>query len=217
MEALQASGKVKSIGVSNFSILQLERLLALCRVPPAVNQVELHPYLVQRDMIDFCKSKNIVLTAYSPFGSPARPPEMIRGDVDPHQLLQDPVVAEIARKHRRSSAQVLLRYHVQQGVAVIPKSDKPHRILENTKIFDFSLPGDDMAALRGLDRGWRACLEDDVCFTAFVFRSSESSRIRTIPSCEAERRDDKLDRLTSATSTRLDRPETRSRPQLRPK
>ncbi|XP_035497555.1 aldo-keto reductase family 1 member B1 [Scophthalmus maximus] len=162
MEALQASGKVKSIGVSNFSILQLERLLALCRVPPAVNQVELHPYLVQRDMIDFCKSKNIVLTAYSPFGSPARPPEMIRGDVDPHQLLQDPVVAEIARKHRRSSAQVLLRYHVQQGVAVIPKSDKPHRILENTKIFDFSLPGDDMAALRGLDRGWRACLEDEV-------------------------------------------------------
>ncbi|XP_040927200.1 aldose reductase-related protein 2 isoform X2 [Betta splendens] len=133
MEALKASGKVKSIGVSNFSILQLERLLALCRVPPAVNQVELHPYLVQTDMIEFCRSRNIALTAYSPFGSPERPPELLRKDTDPHKLLEDPVVAEIAARHRRSSAQVLLRYHVQQGIAVIPKSDKPHHILENTK------------------------------------------------------------------------------------
>uniref|UniRef100_A0A3Q1C4T8 alcohol dehydrogenase (NADP(+)) n=1 Tax=Amphiprion ocellaris TaxID=80972 RepID=A0A3Q1C4T8_AMPOC len=158
MEALKASGKVKSIGVSNFSILQLERLLALCRVPPAVNQVELHPYLVQPEMISFCKSKNIALTAYSPFGSPARPPELFRGDTDPEKLLEDPVVAEIAKKHRHSPAQVLLRYHVQQGVSVIPKSDKPHHILENTKIFDFSLTDGDMEALRGLDRGWRACM-----------------------------------------------------------
>ncbi|XP_071346233.1 aldose reductase-related protein 2 [Trachinotus anak] len=162
MEALQASGKVKSIGVSNFSILQLERLLALCRVPPAVNQVELHPYLVQTEMIEYCKSKNIALTAYSPFGSPERPPHLIRGDTDPQKLLQDPVVADIAKKHRRSSAQVLLRYHVQQGIAVIPKSDKPHHILENTKIFDFSLPEEDMRALRGLDRGWKACMLDEV-------------------------------------------------------
>ncbi|XP_040894247.1 aldose reductase-related protein 2 isoform X2 [Toxotes jaculatrix] len=162
MEALQASGKVKSIGVSNFTILQLERLLALCRVPPAVNQVELHPYLVQTDMIEFCKSRNITLTAYSPFGSPARPPELIREGTDPKNLLEDPVVSDIARKHRRSSAQVLLRYHVQQGVAVIPKSDKPHHILENTKIFDFSLSEEDMSALRGLDRGWKACMLEEV-------------------------------------------------------
>ncbi|XP_070828687.1 aldo-keto reductase family 1 member B1 [Chaetodon trifascialis] len=162
MEALQASGKVKSIGVSNFNILQLERLLALCRVPPAVNQVELHPYLVQTELIEFCKSKNIALTAYSPFGSPARSPELIREDADPHKLLEDPVVADIAKKHRHSPAQVLLRYHVQQGVAVIPKSDKPHHILENTKIFDFSLTDEDMRALRGLDRGWKACLLDEI-------------------------------------------------------
>uniref|UniRef100_A0A3B4TJJ2 Zgc:56622 n=1 Tax=Seriola dumerili TaxID=41447 RepID=A0A3B4TJJ2_SERDU len=180
MEALQVSGKVKSIGVSNFNILQLERLLALCRVPPAVNQkmglrlfpekdgqtltsdvdyvdvwrVELHPYLVQTDMIEFCRSKNIALTAYSPFGSPERP------DTDPHKLLEDPVVADVAKKHRRSSAQVLLRYHIQQGISVIPKSDKPHHILENAKIFDFSLSEEDMRALRGLDRGWRACILD---------------------------------------------------------
>ncbi|KAG8012991.1 Aldose reductase-related protein 2 [Nibea albiflora] len=165
MEALQASGKVKSIGVSNFTILQLERLLALCRVPPAVNQV-LHsyfnPYLVQTDMIEFCKSKNIVLTAYSPFGSPGRPAELFRGDTDPWKLLEDPVVADIAKKHRHSPAQVLLRYHVQQGVVVIPKSDKPHHILENTKIFEFSLTEEDMRALRGLDRGWKACTLDEI-------------------------------------------------------
>ncbi|XP_068459432.1 aldo-keto reductase family 1 member B1 isoform X2 [Clinocottus analis] len=162
MEALQASGRVKSIGVSNFSVLQLQRLLALCRVPPAVHQIELHPYLVQADMTAFCRAKSIGLTAYSPLGSPRRPPEMFRGDRDPHLLLEEPVAVEIAKKHRRSPAQVLLRYHVQQGVAVIPKSEKPHRILENTKIFDFSLTDEDMRALSGLDRGWRAFMLEEV-------------------------------------------------------
>ncbi|KAF7658023.1 hypothetical protein LDENG_00018330 [Lucifuga dentata] len=161
MEALQASGKVRSIGVSNFSILQLERLLDLCRVTPAVNQVELHPYLAQPELIEFCKLRNIALTAYSPFGSPGRPSELFRGDTDPCKLLEDPVIADIARKHKRTAAQVLLRYHVQQGVAVIPKSDRPHHILENTKIFDFSLTEEDMSTLRGLDRGWKAFLLDE--------------------------------------------------------
>ncbi|CAF90154.1 unnamed protein product [Tetraodon nigroviridis] len=106
MEALQASGKVKSIGVSNFSILQLKRLLSKCKVPPAVNQVELHPYMAQRDMIEFCKSKKIALIAFSPFGSPGRPSEILNGYSDPHRILEDPVVAEIAKKHKRSPAQV---------------------------------------------------------------------------------------------------------------
>ncbi|XP_010776289.1 aldose reductase-related protein 2-like, partial [Notothenia coriiceps] len=135
-------------------------VFSFCLVHPP--QIELHPYLVQTEMIELCKSKNIVLTAFSPFGSPARPPEMLRGETDPLRLLEDPVVADIAKKHRHSSAQVLLRFHVQQGVAVIPKSDKPHHILENTKIFDFSLTEEDMRALRGLDRGWRSCLLEEV-------------------------------------------------------
>ncbi|XP_003967061.2 aldo-keto reductase family 1 member B1 isoform X1 [Takifugu rubripes] len=162
MEALQASGKVKSIGVSNFSILQLERLLSRCKVPPAVNQVELHPYLVQTDMIEFCRSKNIALIAFSPLGSPGRPPEMLNEASDPHRILEDPVVAAIAQKHKRSPSQVLLRYHVQQGVAVIPKSSRSHHILENTKIFDFALTEDDMAVLRGLNRGWRASTKEEL-------------------------------------------------------
>ncbi|KAG7468453.1 hypothetical protein MATL_G00143090 [Megalops atlanticus] len=162
MEALQASGQVKSIGVSNFNIPQLERLLSVAKVPPAVNQVELHPYLVQSELIQFCRDRNIALTAYSPFGSPGRPPELHRGATDPEKLLEDPVVQAVAKKHRRSPAQVLLRYHVQQGIAVIPKSVKPNHILENTKIFDFSLDEEDFRALRGLNRGWKACIIDSL-------------------------------------------------------
>lgn len=158
MEALKATGKVKSIGVSNFTIEQLERLLSVAKIPPAVNQVELHPYLVQSDLIEYCKSKNIALTAYSAFGSPGRPLEYQREDMDPMTLLQDPVVGDVAKKHKRTPAQVLLRYHVQQGIAVIPKSMKPHHILENTKIFDFSLDEEDMNALRFLNRGWKSCV-----------------------------------------------------------
>ncbi|KAI2653446.1 Aldo-keto reductase family 1 member B10 [Labeo rohita] len=134
MEALKATGKVKSIGVSNFSTEQLERLLPVAKIPPAVNQVELHPYLVQSDLIDQ------------------------RGDTDPMELLQDPVVGDVAKKHKRSPAQILLQYHVQQEIAVIPKSMKPHHILENTKIFDFTLDEEDMNALRSLNRGWKACI-----------------------------------------------------------
>ncbi|XP_073706075.1 aldose reductase-related protein 2 [Garra rufa] len=158
MEALKATGKVKSIGVSNFSIEQLERLLSVAKIPPAVNQVELHPYLVQSDMIEYCKAKNIALTAYSPFGSPGRPLEYQRGDMDPMALLQDPVVGDIAKKHKRSPAQILLRYHIEQEIVVIPKSMKPHHILENTKIFDFTLDEEDMNALRSLNRGWKCCI-----------------------------------------------------------
>uniref|UniRef100_A0AAY4DK69 NADP-dependent oxidoreductase domain-containing protein n=1 Tax=Denticeps clupeoides TaxID=299321 RepID=A0AAY4DK69_9TELE len=134
MEALQLSGKVRSIGVSNFNVQQLQRLLSVAKVPPAVNQVEMHPYLAQSDLVEFCRSRDIALT--------------------------DPVVADVAKKHRRSSAQVLLRYHVQQGIAVIPKSIKPNHILDNSKVFDFSLDEEDMKALRRLDRGWRACVLD---------------------------------------------------------
>lgn len=158
MEALKATGKVKSIGVSNFTMEQIDRLLSVAKIPPAVNQVELHPYLVQSDLIDYCKSKNIALTAHSPFGSPGRPLEFQTGDKDPMGLLEDPVVVDVARKHRRTPAQVLLRYHIQQDIAVIPKSVKPHHILENTKIFDFTLDEEDMNALKSLNRGWRACI-----------------------------------------------------------
>ncbi|KAL7878607.1 hypothetical protein AOLI_G00095810 [Acnodon oligacanthus] len=162
MEALKATGKVKSIGVSNFSIPQLERLLSVAKVPPVVNQVELHPYLVQSDLIKYCKSKNIALTAYCPFGSPDKPKELHTGETDPEKLLEDPVVGEIAAKHKRTPAQVLLRYHIEQDIAVIPKGINSAQIQENIKVFDFSLDEEDMRALKSLNRGWRGAHFEDM-------------------------------------------------------
>uniref|UniRef100_A0AAY4DKQ7 NADP-dependent oxidoreductase domain-containing protein n=1 Tax=Denticeps clupeoides TaxID=299321 RepID=A0AAY4DKQ7_9TELE len=147
-KALQLSGKVRSIGVSNFNVQQLQRLLSVAKVPPAVNQVEMHPYLAQSDLVEFCRSRDIALTAYSPFGSPELKNPGTNGAV------------EHCWSDKRKCLQVLLRYHVQQGIAVIPKSIKPNHILDNSKVFDFSLDEEDMKALRRLDRGWRACVLD---------------------------------------------------------
>ncbi|XP_005988273.1 aldo-keto reductase family 1 member B7 [Latimeria chalumnae] len=160
MEALVEEGLVKSIGVSNFNISQLKRLLSVANIKPSVNQVELHPYLCQPKLVEYCKSNGIVLTAYSPFGSPGR--DFKGKENDPYNLLNDPVIKEIGQTYGKTSAQVLLRYHVQRGIVVIPKSVTPSRIIENTKIFDFSLTDEDFQKLEGLNRNWRACAWDFV-------------------------------------------------------
>uniref|UniRef100_A0A8C3F946 NADP-dependent oxidoreductase domain-containing protein n=1 Tax=Chrysemys picta bellii TaxID=8478 RepID=A0A8C3F946_CHRPI len=141
MEKLVDEGLVKSVGVSNFNVSQLERLLSVCRIKPAANQVELHPYLTQSELVEYCKSKGIVLIAYSPFGCPALP--------CPVPLLENPTVKEIAQKHGKTSAQVLIRFHIQRGIAAIPKSITPARIVENAEVTGMaSEPG-------ALFRSWR--------------------------------------------------------------
>ncbi|XP_078688469.1 aldo-keto reductase family 1 member B1-like [Branchiostoma floridae x Branchiostoma belcheri] len=151
MEALADEGLAKSIGVSNFSIQQLERLLQNCRIKPAVNQVELHPYLAEQDLVDFCKGNGVLLTAYSPLGAPDRHGKR---EADP-VLMEDPTVVAIATKYGKSAAQVLIRYHLDRGVSVIPKSVTPSRIQANIDIMDFSLSQEDLAILGGLDRNLR--------------------------------------------------------------
>jgi 2,5-diketo-D-gluconate reductase A len=139
MERLRSQGRIASIGVSNFLAHHLEELLAGSGTVPAVNQIELHPYLQQGELRRFHGTHGIVTEAWSPLAQGA--------------VLTDPVIVDIAARLGRSPAQVVLRWHVQLGNVVIPKSVTPERRLENIALFDFALDGDDMAAIESLDRG----------------------------------------------------------------
>jgi diketogulonate reductase-like aldo/keto reductase len=141
-EKLRADGRVRTIGVSNFQTDHLARLAEHGDVVPAVNQVELHPYLQQRRVREFDASHGIRTEAWSPLGQ--------GGD-----LLRDPVLGQMAKAHGKTIAQTVLRWHLQLGNIVIPKSVTPSRIRENFDVFDFELTAEEMTAISGLDRGQR--------------------------------------------------------------
>ncbi|MFF0514622.1 aldo/keto reductase [Streptomyces sp. NPDC004250] len=152
LERLLADGKVRAIGVSNFMVDHLRRLLDATTVVPAVNQLEIHPYFQQRDVLDFDDAHRILNQAWSPIGGITFYPGY--GE-DRTSVLEDPVVTGIAETHGKSPAQVLLRWGVQQGRSVIPKSTKRHRIAENIDVFDFTLTPDEVTALDALETGRR--------------------------------------------------------------
>jgi len=146
LETLLEEGKCKSIGVSNYMTHHLEELMGYCNVPPAVNQIELHPYLfnTRRGTIDFCRRAGIIPVAYSPLTKGLK--------------LRDPILMRMAAQYAKNPAQLLIRWALQQGFAAIPKSSVPSRIADNYNVFDFTISDSDMAILNQLDEnmttGW---------------------------------------------------------------
>ena len=152
---LQSQGRVASIGVSNFNQDHLERIIGETGVTPVVDQIELHPRFQQRDKRDFHREHDIKIESWSPLGS--------------GRMLDDEVVGKIAQKHRKSVAQVLIRWHLQQGLIVIPKSTHKERIVENFDVFDFELDADDMDQILRLDRGAKGRVGSDPATASFLF------------------------------------------------
>ena len=150
METLVDNNQTRQIGVSNFSVKKLQDLLGKARYKPAMNQIELHPYLQQNDMLAFCKEQGIALTGYSPLGSFDRPAGM-KADDEP-VLLEDPVILEIADRHGASPAQVLISWALHRDTVVIPKSVNPERLKQNLAAAELSLSDADMDAIRTLDK-----------------------------------------------------------------
>lgn len=158
MEAQVDAGRAKAIGVSNFNIRQIERILKSARIPPANSQVEMHLYLQQKELLEFSKKTGVTVCAYAPLGSPNFKNFVKNLGVDADDIkelspLTEPVVKKIAEAHGKTPAQVLLRHLIQLGVAVIPKSVNPNRIKENYQVFDFELNDSEIAELNALDKG----------------------------------------------------------------
>lgn len=156
LETLLAEGKVRAIGVSNFMVEHLTALLERASVVPAVNQIECHPYFSQREVQELGTAHGIVTQAWSPIGGIT-----FYRDASHGSTLDDPVIGRVAADHGKSPAQVMLRWGLQHGRSVIPKSTKPGRIAENIDVFDFELSGEEMAAIDGLDTGRRGGPEPD--------------------------------------------------------
>ena len=149
-EKLKADGLVRSIGVSNFKVAHLEKLAAGTDTVPAVNQVELDPRITRQEQRAYGAAHGIVTESWSPLGGGGA------------KVLEDPVIRAVAQKLGKTPGQVVLRWHVQNGLVVIPKSATPARIAENAAIFDFELGADDLAQLATLDRGPEAGNDSDV-------------------------------------------------------
>lgn len=143
LEELYTTGKVRAIGVCNFTIDQLEQLRQESSITPAVNQIELHPYFTQSELRKYCAEHNIIIEAYSPLGGKGA------------HILDDPVITHIAVNHNQTPAQIVIRWHMQLGHIAIPKSTQSDHIISNFQVFDFELTGDEMAHISSLNKDTR--------------------------------------------------------------
>jgi D-xylose reductase len=153
MEDLVRAGLVRNIGVSNFGVSLLRDLLSYAAIAPAVLQVEMHPFLTQEKLLRFCNESGVAVTAFSPLGAASYYSIGMAGEGD--SALEQQTVRDIAVRHERSAAQILLRWGVQRGTAIVPKSTRVERLRENISIFDFELTAEEMAAISTLNRNRR--------------------------------------------------------------
>ncbi|HVT27212.1 MAG TPA: aldo/keto reductase [Lacipirellulaceae bacterium] len=153
MEDLRRAGLVKNVGVSNFNIGLLRDMLAYAKTPPAVLQVEMHPYLAQEKLVRYCHLEGIAVTAFSPLGAPSYVPLGMATEND--SVMNEEVIRDAAANHAKTPAQIVLRWAVQRGTAAIPKTSRPERLRENLSIFDFELSTTEMDAITSLDRNRR--------------------------------------------------------------
>ena len=143
LEKIRTEGRARNIGVSNYTIKHLEQLKAYSGTVPAVNQVELHVFLQQPELVNYCREHGIVVEAYSPLAHA--------------KCMNDPVITDIATKHDKSYAQIMLRWAVENGLIILPNSTTPERVRENISLFDFELYLEDLQRLTKLDRNMRTC------------------------------------------------------------
>jgi methylglyoxal/glyoxal reductase len=153
LEKLYKDGRVRAIGVSNFKVHHLEDLIRVAEIKPMVNQVEYHPHLTQKELLEFCQREGIQLEAWSPLKQ--------------GELLSDPTINEIAESYQKSPAQIILRWDLQNKVVTIPKSIKEQRIIENATIFDFELSSDDMERIDSLNKKERKGPDPDTMKNGF--------------------------------------------------
>jgi len=140
MEKAFNQGKVRSIGLSNFKVKEIEEIMKMCKVKPAINQIELHPYAQRKEIVKLCDKYNIKVEAWYPIG---------HGDKN---LLENPVFTKIAKKYKKTNAQVILRWHIQKGYIIFPRSRNPVHIKENINIFDFELTNEEIQEIDKLDK-----------------------------------------------------------------
>lgn len=158
METLVRKGLIRSIGLSNFNIKQIEEICNIATIPVSILQIENHPYLTQELLVEYAKTKNIVVTAYSPLGSPDRP----WGKPNEPSLLDNDLIIHLAIKYNKTPAHILIKFQTQRGIVVIPKSVTPSRIKSNLNVFDFTLLNVDMESIMNLNCNWRACIPQSI-------------------------------------------------------
>ncbi|MHA2357756.1 MAG: aldo/keto reductase [Candidatus Heimdallarchaeaceae archaeon] len=141
LEEVYKEGYCKAIGVSNYTINHLKELLEICEIKPTVNQVEFHPFLYQKELLDYCRKNDIILEGYSPFAK--------------GQRINDSKITTIAQKYNKTNAQIIIRWHLQHNVVVIPKSARKSRIIENSEVYDFVISDEDMNYLDSLNENFR--------------------------------------------------------------